>query len=174
MLLNDPVDWEITQAFQSTPPRGRATTVHAGSTQWMLGQMFQSTPPRGRPGLIICVPPSFEDGVSIHAPAWGGRATVGVRIMQAWDVSIHAPRVGGATGRIAYDHRGSHGGFKSTPPRGEGDCCRSLRSLKDAPRFSIHAPRVGGANLQGRPATGRSPSGFQSAFAWATDEELLR
>jgi hypothetical protein len=52
--------------------------------------VFQSTPPRG--GATSCGP---RDRVSIHAPRAGGDRVRGVRSSWRSDVSIHAPRAGG-------------------------------------------------------------------------------
>jgi len=58
----------VTKVFQSTPPRGGATD---GVTMDVDEAVFQSTPPRGG-ATVVDVADDAVNGVSIHAPTWGG------------------------------------------------------------------------------------------------------
>ena len=65
-----------------------------------------------------------EDGVSIHAPAWGATAAAASKKL-ATEVSIHAPAWGATPHQLS---RRSRQMFQSTPPHGGRLSIRNMLS----------------------------------------------
>ena len=99
--------------------------------------IFQSTLPHGvRPIVTIEMVKQFS--ISIHAPAWGATASVGMKAHQI-QISIHAPAWGATASALIAGHCTID--FNPRSRMGCDDYAEAIRL--GIVNISIHAPRMG-------------------------------